>query len=47
MAARAFLTITETRSRDLQRPEEPDQLPTPTAPLDEAEKGDRQAVLKS
>ncbi len=47
MAALAFLTITDTRSRDLQRPGEPDQLPTPTAPPDEAEKGDRQAALKS
>jgi hypothetical protein len=47
MAALAFLTITDTRSRDLQHPEEPDQLPTPTAPSDEDEKGDRQAALKS
>lgn len=47
MAALAFLTITDTRTRDLQDPDEQDLLPAPAAPVGAPEKGARPAVLKS
>lgn len=47
MAALAFLTITDTRSRHLQEPDEHDLLPAPADPAQAPEKGARRAPLKS
>lgn len=47
MAALAFLTITDTRSRHLQEPDGHDLLPAPADPAPAPEKGARRAALKS
>ncbi|WAX81735.1 IS701 family transposase [Streptomyces sp. KMM 9044] len=47
MAALAFLTITDTRSRDLEDPTEPVQLPAPSDLTRVLEKGGRRAALKN
>jgi SRSO17 transposase len=47
MAALAFLTITDTRTRDLQDPGEPELLPAPPDPAVAPEKGAFHTALKS
>lgn len=46
-AALAFLTITDTRTRDLPEPDSTAELPTPTDPARTPEKGEHRGLLKS
>ena len=47
MAALTFLTITDTRTRDLPEPDSTAELPTPADPARTPEKGEHRGLLKS